>query len=132
VAALTVSIAPSPVTAVRCNPLCVGASGTTFPYSATLTISAQESAGIGANINSITVTPAAGAGTLPPLTYGSDVVIQRSGSNHVAARGALSFPMSMVYSTGSAGTANLVITVSVQFTDDRGNQIVATGQVNVI
>jgi len=130
-ASVTISVQPSPVTAVRCNPLCVGASGATFPFSATWTITLQESAGIGGNINAITITPSSGTGTLPPLTYGSDVVIQRSGTNHVGARGSLSFPMTLVYFT-TAGSANLVINISVQFTDDRGNQLIVPGQVAVI
>jgi hypothetical protein len=97
-----------------------------------MTIAVQESAGVGGNINSITVTPSTGGGALPPLTYGSDVVTQRSGTNHIGARGTLSFPMSMVYNTGSGGGANLVINIVVQFTDDRNNQLTVTGQVNVL
>src|SRR6476469_3743107 len=53
--------------------------------------------GVERNVNSITITPAIGTGLLPPLTYGSDVVIQPSGTNHIAARGALSFPFTLVY-----------------------------------
>ena len=131
-AMFVVAALPNPVTAVRCNPLCTGTSGATFPFSATMTITFQESAGVGGNVNSITITPATGTGSLPPLTYGSDVVIQRSGTNHIAARGALSFPFTLVYSTGATGAANLVVNISAQLSDDRGNQFTVTGQVSVI
>jgi hypothetical protein len=131
-ASFTVSVLPSPITAVRCSPACSGTSGATFPFSATMTLAVQELAGVGGNINSITVTPSTGGGALPPLTYGSDVVIQRAGTNHLGARGTLSFPMTLVYSTGSGGAANLVVNIVVQFTDDRNNQLTATGQVSVV
>jgi hypothetical protein len=128
----TLSVVPSPITATRCSPQCSSDSGnTTFAFSATITITMQESAGIGANINMITLTGSSGSVTFTPLVFSAADVIQHGGSNHVNGRGSLSVPLTIVYNTPS-GSANLAVGINVQLTDDRNNQVTATGQVNVI
>ena len=52
----------------------------------------QETAGLGGNINSITVT-----NFNPPIVYTSDVIAQRSGTNRVAAKGSLLVPVTVIY-----------------------------------
>lgn len=96
-----------------------------------MTVTVQESARISGNLDFINVAPVADDGTeLPVLGYGADVITQRSGSNHVGPSGILSFPLSFLYSTGTSG-AHLVLTVSIQFTDDKGNRLTSSLQVNV-
>jgi hypothetical protein len=126
-ASLTISVVPSPITAVRCNPLCVGSSGTSYAYSFSMTLTIQETAGVSGNINQITFTPVSGGGPQSPLTYGPDVVIQRSGTNHIGPRGTLSFPEGILDST-----VPLVVNITVAFGDDKGNQITGTAQVSVM
>jgi hypothetical protein len=130
-ARLTMSVAPSPITAERCSPQCLSDSGTGFAFSAALTITLQESAGIGARINSITLTGSTGSVTFDPLVFGSTEIAREAGSNHVSARGSLAVPLNIVYTT-PAGTPNLTISISADVTDDQNNQVTATGQVNVI
>ena len=125
-ASLTLSVAPSPITAVRCSPLCVGTSGATFPYSVSLVLNIQETAGVGGNINQVSLAPSIGTGVQSPLVYGPDIVVQRSGTNHVGARGTLSFPATFLIST-----VPFVVNVAVAFGDDKGNPINGTAQVTV-
>ena len=131
-ASFSVSVLPSPITANRCNPKCPSqSSSTTFAFSAAMTIMVQESGGIGANINVITLTGSAGNVTFAPLIFSSAEISQLVASNHVSGHGSLSVPLSIVYDTPS-GTANLAVDINVQFTDDKNNQVTATGHVNVI
>lgn len=130
-ASFTISVLPSPITANRCNPQCPSQSSTgTFAFSAAMTITVQESAGIGANVNVITLTGSTGTVTFTPLVFSSADIIQLAGSTHVSGRGSLSVPLTIVYTTPS-GTANLAVSINAQFTDDRNNQVTATGQVNI-
>jgi hypothetical protein len=91
-----------------------------------MVITIQETAGVSGNINQISIVPASGVGPQSPLTYAPDVITQRSGSNHIAAHGALSFPESFLDTT-----VPLVVNITVAFGDDKGNAITGTGQVNV-
>ena len=129
-ARFNVSVAPNPVTAQRCAPQCLSESGGSFAFSAPFTISLQESAGIGAKVNSISLTGSTGFVTFDAVVVGSSEIIQEVGTNHVAPRGTLAVPLNIVYNT-PGGTPNLSINISVQFTDDQNNQVTATGQVNV-
>ena len=130
-ASITLAVVPNPVTAVLCHPTCLGSSGQGYPFQASMTVNVQESARISGNVDFINVAPVADDGTaLPVLGYGPDVIVQRAGSNHVDASGILSFPVSFLYSTGTSG-AHLVVTVSIQFTDDKGNRLSSTLQVSV-
>lgn len=131
-ARVTVAVAPSPITAQRCSPQCVSDTGTTgFAFSAGLTITLQEAAGIGARINSITLTGSTGTVTFEPVVFGSAEIAREAGTNRISPSGSLAVPLSIVYST-PAGTPNLTLNISAQFTDDQNNEVTATGQVNVI
>jgi hypothetical protein len=130
-ASFTVSVTPSPVTAERCNPQCLSTTGAAFAFSAPFTVRLQESTGIGANVNSVTVTGSTGAVTFAPVVFGSTEILQEAGSNHVGPRGSLAIPINIVYTT-PAGTPNLTLNISVQLTDDQNHQVTASSQVNVI
>jgi hypothetical protein len=78
-------------------------------------------------LNQNTFTPVTGGGPQSSLTYGPDVVIQRSGTNHVGARGTLSFPEGILDST-----VPLLVNITVAFGDDKGNQTTGTAQVTVM
>jgi hypothetical protein len=96
-----------------------------------MTVTVQESARISGNVDFINVSPVTADGTeLPPLGYGPDVIVQRSFTNHVNPSGIFSFPLAFFYSTG-VDNAQLVVNISLQFTDDRGNRLNGTAQVNV-
>ena len=96
-----------------------------------MAVNLQEAAGVGGNATQMTLTASASGHPLPPLTFTASDITQQAGSSHVDGRATLAIPMSIVYNTPS-GTANLTISVSIQVTDDRNNQVTATGQVNVI
>jgi hypothetical protein len=131
-ASFTVSVVPSPITATRCSPQCANQTGdATFAFSAVLTITLQESSGIGANINTVTLTASTGGVTFTPLVFSSADISQHAGGNHVNGHGSLSIPLNIVYNTPS-GSANLGVGINVQLTDDRNNPVTAIGQVNVI
>jgi hypothetical protein len=130
-ASFTVSVAPSPITAQRCNPQCLSTTGTAYAFSAPFTVSLQEATGIGATVNSVSVTGSTGTVTFAPVVFGSTEIIQDAGTNHVSPRGSLAIPMNIVYTT-PAGTPNLTLNISVQLTDEQNHQVTATGQVTVI
>jgi hypothetical protein len=131
-ASFNLSVAPSPVTAIRCNPQCAADSGSaTFAFSAGMTVTMQETAGIGATISAITLTGTAGGTTFEPLVFSAAEIVQLIGSNRISGLGSLSVPLNIVYSTPS-GTANLAVSINVQLTDERNNQVTAAGQVNII
>jgi hypothetical protein len=130
-ATISVAVRPSPITATRCAPQCSGASGSSsFTFAADMTIDMLDSASVGATVNSIALTGTADGKTFSPVTISSDDIKQLAGSNHVDAHATLSLPVSVAYNTPS-GNANLNVSISVQSTDDRGNQVTATGQVSV-
>ena len=130
-ASITVSVSPNPVIATRCIPLCAAPSGHVFPYEAAMNVSVQESARIGGNVDFINVVPVTADGTeLSTLGYGSDVLIQRSGTNHVDPAGIFTFFFAFFYATGGNNAA-LTVNISLQFTDDKGNRLTGTAQVAV-
>jgi hypothetical protein len=127
-----VSVRPSPITATRCNPQCAGDSGAgSFAFSAGMTIALDNAGAVGATINSVTLTATAEGVTFAPLTFSGDEIRGQAGTNHVDGHTTLSIPLTIVYNTPT-GTANLGVSVGVQITDDRTNQVTATAQVNVI
>ena len=127
-----IAVRPSPITATRCNPQCSGESGPgSYAFSADMTIDVQDSAGVGATVTSVTLIATADATTFSPLVFSSDEIRRQSSTNHVEGRSTLSIPLTIVYNTPT-GKANLGISVSVQMTDDRGNQVTATGQASVL
>ncbi len=120
-ASVAVTAAPNPAAAVNCSPLCVSSSGVSYQFRVTGALTIQETAGVAGNVDSIA------SGT---LVYTAADVVQRSGTNHVAARGSLTFPLNFVY--GSAANANatraMVFPLVVSFTDDNGNHLTAVTQ----
>jgi hypothetical protein len=130
--AFSVAVRPSPITAIRCNQQCPDQSGaaTSFEFAADMTIDVQDSASIGATVNSITLTATTEGHTLSPLTLSSDDIKGLAGTNHVGGQATLSVPLSLLYNTPS-GNANLDVSISLQGTDDRNNQVTAAGQVSV-
>jgi len=126
------SVRPSPITATRCNPQCTGESGSgSFAFSMDMTLDVQDSASVGATVNSITLNATADSTTFAPLTFSSDDIRRQAGTTHVDGRATLSIPLTIVYNTPS-GKANLSVSVSLQLTDDRSNQVTATGQTSVL
>jgi hypothetical protein len=95
-----------------------------------MTIDVQDSASVGATVNSITITGTADGRTFAPVVLSSDDIKQSARTNHVDGQATLSVPLSLMYSTPS-GNPNLDISISVQATDDRSSQVTATGQVSV-
>jgi hypothetical protein len=130
-ATFTLAVRPSPITATHCQPQCSSDSGSSFPYAANMTIALQETAGVGATVNSMTLTASADGTTFSPLNFTADDINRQAGSNHVVGRSTLSIPVTIVYNTPS-GNTNLAISVSLQITDDQNHQMTATGQVNVL
>ena len=96
-----------------------------------MTIAVEDAGAVGATVNSMTLTATAEGATFAPLTFSSDEIRGLAGTNHVDGHATLSIPLSIVYNT-KTGNANLGVSVSLQITDDRTNQVTATGQVNVI
>jgi len=90
-------------------------------------VSVQESAGVAGNVDYINLTFLRGSFVGNTTNYGSDYVIRRLGTNHVGARASISVPIGYVYWTGDGGS-DIVLNVTVHFTDDRGHQIVGTVQ----
>jgi hypothetical protein len=126
------AVRPSPITATRCNPQCTGQSGSgSFAFSMDMTLDVKDSASVGATVNSITLNATADTTTFAPLTFSSDDIKTQAGTTHVDGKTTLSIPLTIVYNTPS-GKANLSVSVSVQLTDDRSNQVTATGQTSVL
>jgi hypothetical protein len=129
-ASFSVGVRPNPITATHCSPQCPSDSGSSFAFSVAMTIDVQDSASVGATVNSITLTANASGTALTPLVISADDLKQQNGTNHVDSHGTLSTPLSIVYNTPS-GSPNLDISISAQITDDRSSQVTATGQVTV-
>jgi len=120
-ASITAAISPNPVTAMICSPSCaaIDGSGRLFQWRVQGNVTVQETAGLGGNINSITVT-----NFNPPIVYTSDVIAQRSGTNRVAARGSLIVPVTVIYGLvdNPAASRAIVMSFTVSFLDEKGNQ----------
>jgi hypothetical protein len=129
-ASFSVGVRPSPITATRCSPQCSGESGTSYAFSVAMTIDVQNATGVGATVNSITLTANASGTALAPLVISSDDLKQQNGTNHLEGHATLSTPLAIVYNTPS-GSPNLDISISAQITDDRSSQATATGQATV-
>jgi hypothetical protein len=127
-----VFVQPNPITATVCNPQCASQTGggTTFAYSATMRIQVQETAGIGATVNSVTLTGMVGSVSLNPLVFSSSDITQMAGTSHVSGHATLSVPVTIVYNTPT-GSTGLTINISLQATDDRNNQVGASAQASV-
>jgi hypothetical protein len=125
---ISVTLSPNPVTATDCSPTCQGADGRLFRWSAQGSLTIRETAGIGGNVNSITVTA-----FNPEAVYTSDVIVRMAGTNRVAAHGMLVVPISFGYGLVDNANASrqVVLPYVVQLTDDRGNQVTGIAQWNV-
>ncbi len=126
---ITVTLSPNPVTASDCSPTCVAPNGNLFRWRVQGTLTIQETAGIGGNVNSITRT-----NPTPGTVFGADVIVQLSGTNHVAARGMLIFPLNILHGPVIVPNAprQIVFPFAVDFTDDRGNHLTGVAQWSVI
>jgi hypothetical protein len=120
---ITLTLSPNPATAT----ICCGDSD--FPYYATVTgtLTIQEIAGIGGNIDTISV---GGTGaTSSAVNYEASGIVRLVGTNRVGGKASFVFPLS--WSTGLLQpNANRPFTLSiyVAVTDDRGNHVSATTQ----
>ncbi len=120
---ISVSILPSPITAMACGPPLCPVPG---EHSASLNITIRETAGVGGNVNSITITAMVGNAPIGvPISLDPTTITQAAGTNHMSARGSLVVP-----DTFYTVALPLVVNVSVTFVDDNGHQIVTTAQVN--
>lgn len=124
---ITVTLSPNPVTATDCSPVPCGGVRGLFRFRADGTLTIHETAGIGGNVNSIT------AMHRIPVALSADEIVQRSGTNHVAAHGMLSVPLFVFTAPVNFPNAprQAVFSYEVQFTDDRGTQLTATAQWSV-
>ena len=123
---ITFTASPNPVTATVCSPACAGStSGNSYQFQVVGTLTIQETAGIGGNVDSITET-----NFNPQLVYTSADFLQRSGTSHVAAKGMLIFPVNIVYGLVNNPNASrsMVMPWVAQFTDERGNKLSAAVQ----
>lgn len=125
------SIAPSPVTASVCNPKCAGTNGAQFDFAVSMTIVVRETAGLGGNIDSIDLFSARNGAVYSTLNLNPSQIAQFAGTNHVAASGSLSVPLSLLYSTPDGGKERTTA-VFVRFTDDKGNAFTQSVTVNVL
>ena len=120
-ASITAALSPNPITATVCSPACaaIDGSGRLFQWRVQGNVTIQETAGLGGNVASITVT-----NFNPPIVYTSDVIAQRSGTSHVAAKGSLVVPVTVIYGLvdNPAASRAIVMSFVVLFTDERGNQ----------
>jgi hypothetical protein len=110
----TVTETPNPIIATG------GTQG--FQFTAAFTLTVTESAGLGGNVSFVNV-------TLRNATTGVEVgtiqfnpvdIAARAGSSHIAARGTLSIPLSVVY-TLALGGRQATTTIAVQIGDDAGH-----------
>ena len=125
-ATITVTLSPNPVTSTVCAPTpCQGTDGRLFQFRSQGTLMIQEGAGIGGTVDSITVTIVSST-----IVYASDVIVQRSGTTLVPARGLLIFPLNIFHVPLDTPNASrqVVMPFVVQMTDDRGNHVTAVAQ----
>jgi hypothetical protein len=121
-ASITATASPNPVTATVCSPPCAALNGNSYQFRADGTLTIQETAGIGGNIDSITVTNF-------NLVFTSTDIVQRSGTSRVVGKGMLLFPLNFVYGlAGTTASRSTVFPITVAFTDDRGNHLTVVMQ----
>jgi len=121
---ITATVSPNPVIASACTPTTCT---TGFAFSAVFNLQISETAGVGGNVNFVNVTmrDSTTGAEIGTINFGADEVIRRASTatNHVNARGSLSIVNLGVNYRLSGGGRQGTLTVAVQFTDDRGNQI---------
>jgi hypothetical protein len=120
--AIAATVSPNPVVA---GPGGTGASGNTFPFGASFTVTVTESAGLACNINRVNMSFPPSTGS---LQYGAADVSRLAGTNFVQARGSLAIPFSILYS----GTRQATLQVSVEAIDANGNTVTALLTVQIV
>jgi hypothetical protein len=111
------------------SPIIAEATNDPVLFVARFTITFRETAGLGANVDFFNITLRNSVGLeSPAFNHGADEVIRAAGTNHLAARGSLAIPFAQSYFNG-LGTRSIIIIVVAQLTDERGNRINVSGQV---
>jgi len=95
----------------------------TYPWRVDWTLVLRETAGVGGNVNYVSVgfVNSFGFETPTALNYGADTIIRRAGTNHLAAKGELRIPLSMIYSADGFGQRTITLKNAISFGDDLGN-----------
>jgi hypothetical protein len=87
----------------------------------------QETAGLSGNVDYVNLTFLRGGFIGNTVNYGADYIVRRLGTNHVAARGKLTIPIGYVFQMGD-GSSEILLNVTVHFTDDRGHDLTGSVQ----
>ena len=97
----------------------------TYPWRVDWTVVLHETAGLGGNVNFVNVGFVNSFGFEAPgvLNYGASEVVDHAGTNHLAARGQLQIPLSMIYRADGFGGRTITLKNTVDFTDDRGHNM---------
>jgi len=118
-AALTFTVAPNPITATQ--------DATTFAVTASFTVTLQETAGLGGEvqfINSAVYDPSTGAQVSQNYFDSTDLVVYQ-GTKRIEANGTLTLQQTSTYTLADhSKAAELVVTT--QFKDDRSNLVLAS------
>ena len=125
-ARLALTIEPRPVTA---------GPGPTTPHSAHWRVVLTESGGVGGNVNFVNATlrdPSSGARPMPGsgLALAAPELVARTGASRIEALGRLTLDETVDYGLASGGQA-VTVTIAVQFSDDNGHVVTATGQADL-
>jgi hypothetical protein len=130
--------APTPTAAVfnvtqSPNPIIAGTGSQGFQYTAAFTISVTESAGVGGNVNFVNVTlrNVTTGVELNTVNFTATDVFNRAGTNHIAAKGTLNIPLSVIYSLALGGR-QATMTIAVQIGDDAGHTTNQSFTVSVV
>jgi hypothetical protein len=105
-----------------------------YPWAVDWTLVLRETAGLGGNVNYVDVSFVNNFGfeTKGALNYGADEIIRRAGTNHLAARGELRIPLSMIYRADGYGGRTILLKNAVNFTDDHGHNSTFGASANVL
>ena len=104
------------------NPVIAGTGSQGFQFTVAFNLTVTESAGVGGNVNFVNVTlrnTTTGL-ELNTINFNATDVLNRAGTNHIAGRGTLNIPLSVVY-TLALGGRQATMTIAVQFGDDAGH-----------
>ncbi len=113
-AAITITVAPNPVTSTQ--------DATTFAVTGSYTITLQETAGLGGEVQFISSTvydPSTGAQVALNYYDSTDLTVYQ-GTNRIAANGELTLQQSVSYTLADHSKAADLV-VSMQFKDDKTN-----------
>jgi hypothetical protein len=115
-AEVVVSVSPA-------SPVAEPSGDSRLPWQVRWTVVVRETAGLGGHVNFVDVSFVNSFGFETPgaLNYGAREIVERAGTNRLAARGELRIPLSMVYRADGFGGRSITLKNAVNFTDDRGN-----------